>query len=144
MIWMKQPLGIYLVSLALLLTWPLHIGAGAFVLAEFVGNWVAPNQDLVLLLFGLPAFLFGGVFAIALITGIFCRYRWALYGAALLFLAGLGTVFHYSPRPSLDWMFHIYDWLLCIALTLLSLISALYLCWIARHRRNQTRILTAE
>lgn len=133
---MKQPLGIYLVSLALLLTWPLHIGAAAFVFAKFVGNWVAPNQDHIL--FWFPAFLLGGVLTITLVTGIFCRYRWALYSAVTLFLAGLCSVFHYSPRPSLDWMFHIYDWLLCIALTLLSLISALYLYWIARHRPNQT------
>ena len=68
-----------------------------------------------------------------LIVGVFLRYRWAMYLSALVFLGGVATVASFLPRPSIDWTFHLFDWLLCLSLAGLFLLSACYLFWLARH-----------
>src|SRR5689334_8321300 len=106
---MKQRLGIWLTVVAMGLTWPLHIGAASFALTELIGDFFAPHQDHLLLWF--PIAGAGLVFMMFLIVGVFLRYRWAMYLSALVFLGGVATVASFLPRPSIDWTFHLFDWL---------------------------------
>jgi hypothetical protein len=124
---MRQPLGLYLVTLALLLTWPLHIGAVTFILAEFVGEHYEPHKDHVLYWFaGLAV---GGLLTLLLVVGIFMHRRFAFYFSAFVFLGGLWTLSRFPIRES-------YDWLLGIALALLLVLSAFYLLWRSRHLKT--------
>src|SRR5690606_9691932 len=83
----RNRIGTYLVVAALILTWPLHIGAFSYLVTELVGDFIAPHEDHVL--FWFPIAAGGGVLVIALAAGIFMRYRWALYASAVVLLGGL-------------------------------------------------------
>jgi hypothetical protein len=86
----RKRIGTYFVVAALVVTWPLHIGAFSYLVTELVGDLIAPHEDHVLFCFPIAAA--GGVFLIALAAGIFMRYRWALYASAVVLLGGLFTV----------------------------------------------------
>ena len=131
---MRQRLGIWLTVVAMGLTWPLHIGAASLALTELVGDSFAPGQGPHLL-FWFPIAGAGLVVMMFLIVGIFSRYRWAMYLSALVFLGGVLNVTSFFPHLSVDWTFHLFDWLLCFSLTSLFLLSACYLFWVARHTR---------
>jgi hypothetical protein len=123
---MRHPLGLYLVTVAFVLTWPLHIGAATFALAEMVGEYFAPHKDHVLFWFAsLPI---GGLLTLLLIIGVFMRQRVAFYVSAFVLLGGLWTLSRFAVRDA-------YDWLIEIALALLLVLSALYLIWRSRHLR---------
>jgi hypothetical protein len=124
---MKRQFGIYLAVVALLLTWPLHIGAASFVLAEFIGELFSPKSDHVLSWFAIAGV--GGVLTITLATGIVLRRRGALYVSAVALIGGLWALWRFSQHSSYDWAFQ-------IALTMLLVVSALYLWWTARHTRS--------
>jgi hypothetical protein len=128
---MKQRLGIIFTLIAMVLTWPLHIGAASFVLAESIGEFIAPGKDYVLL--WLPICGAGIGFLVFLIVGLLARRRRDLYLSAFVFLSGLWIVARSFPHPSADWTIHIYDWILCIGLGVLLILSASYLIWLARH-----------
>jgi len=128
---MRQRIGTYFVVAALLLTWPLHIGALSYLLAELVGDFFAPHEDHIL--FWFPIAAAGGAFAILLAAGILLRRGWASYVSAIVLLGGLASVSRCFPRPSRDWTLHIYDWILCIGLAALCVLSAAYLLWLARY-----------
>jgi hypothetical protein len=132
----KQRVGIYLVVISMVLTWPLHIGAASFVLAEWIGNLFAPNQDQFLIWF--PTAAAGGVFMIVLAIGMFVHRRLALYGSALVFLGGVWTVNRLLPNPAIDWSLHIHDWAMGVGLIMLFIFSASYLCWLAHSTRPRS------
>jgi hypothetical protein len=135
----RNRIGTYLVVAALILTWPLHIGAFSYLVTELVGDFIAPHEDHVL--FWFPIAAGGGVLVIALAAGIFMRYRWALYASAVVLLGGLVTVGRFFPRPSRDWTLHLYDWILCIGLAALCVMSAAYLLWLARSSQVPSKLL---
>jgi hypothetical protein len=135
---MKQRIGIYFVIAAFVLTWPFHVGAASFLLAEAIGNFFAPHQDHIL--FWLPIAAIGGIFTILLIINLLRKRKMALYTTAVLFLAGVGTLSIFFPHPSIDWTFHIYDWILCVGLAVLFILSAIYLFWIAVGQKLFSRL----
>ena len=121
---MRQRLGIYFAVTALVLTWPLHIGAASYLLTVLVGECFAPHQDHLLLWF--PFAAAGGGLMILLVAGILLHRQWALYASALVSLSGLYALCGFSLRSAYDWVFE-------TALALLFLVTAFYLWWTARH-----------
>lgn len=121
---MRHPLGLYFVTAAFLLTWPLHIGAATFVLAEMVGEYFSPHEDH--LLFWFASLPIGGLLTLLLIIGVFSRRRVAFYISAIVLLGGLWTLRRFSVYLAADW-------LIVHALRLLLVLSALYFLWRSRH-----------
>jgi hypothetical protein len=120
---MRRHPGIYFVVFALLLTAPLHIVAGSYVLTELIGNLIAPHSDHVLIWF--PTVGCGYTILLLVVIGIFRQHRLAFYTAAALFIGGLWTLSLFA-RPTL------LDRLLVTALGLLLCLSAAYILWFVR------------
>lgn len=135
---MKPRLGIYFVVVVIMLTSPFHLFWASAVLSEWIGEFYVPGQDHIF--FWFPAAGLGGLFMMFLIIGMLSRYRWAMYSSALVLLSGLWPLIGFFPRPSIDWTIHIYDWILCIGLTLLLLLSAWYLFWVAGRMRPPPKL----
>ena len=124
---MRQPLGAYLVMVAFVLTWPLHIGAATFLLAEKVGEYFEPHKDHILFWFAtLPL---AGLLTVLLIVGVFMHRRVAFYGSAFAFWGGLRTLSRFAIHDAYDGLFE-------FGIALLLLLSALYLIWRARQLRT--------
>jgi hypothetical protein len=121
---MRHPLGIYLVTVIFLLTWPLHIGAACFLAAESIGEYFEPHKDHLLFWFGsLPI---AGLITLLLVIGIFMRRCFAFYVSAWVFLGGLWTLSQFHIHDAYDWIFK-------IALAVLLVLSAFYLLWRGKH-----------
>lgn len=131
---MKQRLGIYFTVVAMVLTWPLHIGFASFVLTESIGEFFAPGKDHILL--WAPICAAGVGFLVFLIVGMLARHRRDLYLSAFVFLSGLWALARFFPHPTADWTIHIYAWILCIGLGVLLILSASYLLWLARQTKS--------
>jgi hypothetical protein len=123
---MRNPLGIYLVVVVFLLTWPLHMGAACFVTAESIGEYFEPHKDH--LLFWLGSLPVGGLVTLLLVVNIFIHRRFAFYVSSFVFLGGLLTLSRFHIRDAYDWVFE-------IALAILLLVSAFYLIWRVRYLR---------
>jgi hypothetical protein len=87
------------------------------------------NKDLAMLLLTSA----GGGVTILLAVGILVRYRLSLHVSAVLMLGGLATLSRTFPPLGRDWVLRMDEWIACVSLTLLLVLSAAYLLWLARN-----------
>lgn len=127
---MTRRFAICLVAVAMILTWPLHIGAAAFMVTEWVGNLYAPNGDHVLLWF--PVAGAGVAFTVLLIAGIYHYHRPALIASSIAFLGALWTLARLPHRTRLECN-------VSVVLALLLVGCAIYLWWISEHIKPVSR-----